>query len=122
MSSRFEPIFEKLVGRARGENAEVEMFTEKAEQLKISFQQRQMHKFTSNQSQCAGIRVILNDIAGYANTENFSDEALLQGFDLALSNAKFKSAAGRPKVAARLFAPKKAAVEMKELANDSLVS
>jgi PmbA protein len=116
----FEPVFGRIQALARASSLEVELLVERSEKLSISFQKKQINKFDSSASHCAGLRVIQNGFAGYAFSENLEDEVLLSTFGMAVENVRFAAKGGAPSTPARLLTNPGFIDELGELYNQSL--
>jgi len=87
----FGRVEEVLKQEASGARVEVELLLERAESLSLSVQKGALEKFDSSRSGCAGFRVLLDGIAGYAWSEDLSESALVATARHALENARFAS-------------------------------
>ena len=83
--------FQKISEQAKKDSVFVEMLLNGGESLSIGYQKRKVDKFSSNQTQMAGFRVVMGGSQGYAYTENLSLESLLRTYQEALSSAKMLS-------------------------------
>ena len=94
--SELDSAFSKIERMAKSDGAEVELLIERGEKLAISFQNREMHKFDSSETASGGFRVIKGGVAGYAFTENLSQDSLVDAYRMALENVAFASRGGEP--------------------------
>ncbi len=120
----FNPAFEKIERVAKADGAEVEMIVERGEKFAASYQNGKPEKFDSSQSHCAGFRVISEGYEGYSYSENLSEDALLDAYKQALTNAKFTAKAEDPsrRVELASTADLGEVAENRELFNDSLAT
>ncbi len=85
----FGRVEEALKQEGAGARVEVELLLERAESLSLSVQKGALEKFDSSRSGCAGFRVLVDGIAGYAWSEDLSESALLATAKHAFANARF---------------------------------
>lgn len=116
----FNPAFDKIERQAKADGAEVELLVERGERFATSFQKGKPEKFDSSQSHCAGFRVIADGYEGYSFSENLAEDALMDAYKQALTNARFTAKAKDPSRRVELATGLGAVAENRELFNDSL--
>lgn len=116
------PAFEKIERQAKADGVQVELLVERGERFSASFQKGKPEKFDSSQSHCAGFRVIADGYEGYSYSENLADDALMEAYREALTNARFTARAEDPSRRVELASGLGAVSENRELFNDSLDS
>jgi len=116
----FGRVEEALKREASGARVEVELLLERAESLSLSVQKGALEKFDSSRSGCAGFRVLLDGIAGYAWSEDLSESALLTTARHALENARFAAQGAEESDRVELISDGQPIPEDASLFNDSL--
>ncbi len=81
-------LFSDISKKAKAEGASVELEASNSESFGATFTKDELSKFSSDQSQGIGIRVLRGQSAGYATTENFSREEIMNCYQEALQSAK----------------------------------
>lgn len=120
--SSIEPVFEKIAARAKVEGCEVELLVERGERFSVSFRDGRPEQFDTSSSHCAGFRVIENGSEGYAYTENLSEDALVQTYENARSNAQLTGIGADPAKKVRLLGETTAVEPRADLFDPSFAS
>ena len=119
MSEQIKDLFQTVEKAAKADGAQVEMVVSESESFSANYNRGELNKYSFDQANSAGVRVLFGKGAGFSTTEKLSKDALLETYKEALTSAKdLNKTAKADKAAQALYKPNSTPAPMQLISDE----